>query len=391
MTDVRDRTAVVGVGRTVSDRDIEADPMSHVAAALRAACADAGLSREQLDGVMVNLAPEEGSMDKLPEMLGLPNVRWAFQSWAHGRLQPVCIATAVAAVLTGQADQVACVSTSQTIAGHRGGFAAGRRAEKLREGGGPHLESPVYGLISVGGGAALAWRKYLLKYGGDPEGLGEVALAQRAWAQRQPEAYFHGQPLTSEDYRASPMVVEPLRVLDHCLPGNAGFCMIVTSAERARDCRRPPVYISGMQGAASGREHFVFARTGLGVAQQTEAPYAAPEMPVYRMAGIGREEVDVFGALDAFSPVVLMALEEFGFCGEGEALDWIADGRTGPGGSFPVNTCGGGLSDVESFGWGHSVDIVRQLRGDSGAAQVDGARVGQYVSGDRASVLYSTH
>ncbi|HEX4668458.1 MAG TPA: hypothetical protein VH275_00595 [Solirubrobacterales bacterium] len=391
MIDVRDRTAVVGVGRTASDRDPGADPMSHIAAALKAACADAGLSEGQLDGIMVNLGPEEASMDKLPQMLGLPNVRWAFQSWPHGRLQPVCIATAVGAVLSGQADYVACVSTAQSLAGHRGAFGPQRRAEKLREGGGPHLESPVYGLISVGGGAALAWRKYLLKYGGDPEGLAEVALAQRAWAQLQPEAYFHDRPLTIEDYRDSEMVVEPLRVLDHCLPANAGFCMIVSSAERAADCRRPPVYVSGMQGAASGAEHFVFGRTGLGVGQQTEGPYTAPEMPVYRMAGIAREEVDVFGALDAFSPVVLFALEEFGFCAEGEALDWVADGRTRPGGDFPLNTCGGGLSDAESFGWGHSVDIVRQLRGDSGAAQVEGARVGQYVSGDRASVIYSTH
>jgi acetyl-CoA acetyltransferase len=386
-----DLTAVVGVGRTTADRDPDGDPMRHLALAVESACADAGLDRAALDGLMVNLAPQEGSMDKLPEMLGLPGIRWSFQSWSHGRLQPSCVIAAVGAIVSGQAEYVACVSTAQTLAGHRGGFTAARREEKLREGGGPHRESPPYGLISVGGGVALAWRKYLLRYGGDPDALGEVAISQREWAQLQPEAFFHGRPIGPDDYRDSDYVVEPLRVLDHCLPGNAGFCMILTTAERASAARKQPVFVSGLQGAASGREHFVFGRSGLGVAQQTRGAYSAPAMPAYEMAGIERTDVDIFGALDAFSPVVLFALEEFGFCGEGEALDWVQGGRIRPGGELPVNTSGGGLSDVESFGWGHSIDIVRQLRGEAGPAQVPGARIGQYVSGDRSSVLYSTH
>jgi acetyl-CoA acetyltransferase len=281
--------------------------MTHLAAALEAACADAGITRDDIDGVMVNLAPHEGAMDKIAELLGLRSVRWAFQSWFHGRLQPECIAAAVWAVLSGQATCVACISTAQTLNEYGRGFSE-RGPEKLREGGGPHLESPAYGLISVGGGAALAWRKYMNKYDADPGALGAIAVAQRQWAQLQPEAYFHGQPITQDEYLSSPFVVEPLRVLDHCLPGNAGFCIIVTSAERAGDGRFKPVYISGLQGASSGRETFIFSRTGLGIAQQTDRPYTAPEMPIYAMAGVSREDVDVFGALDAFSPVVIFTL-----------------------------------------------------------------------------------
>jgi acetyl-CoA acetyltransferase len=379
---------VVGVGRTPSDRDPASDPMRHLASAIHNACEDAGLTAADIDGLMVNLAPEAAAMDQLPTMVGLPNVRWAFQSWFHGRIQPTCISTAVWAVLSGQADYVACVSVGQSPAAHHGGFAE-RWREKSREGGGPHLESPHYGLVSAGGGAALAWRKYLSKYGVDPDGLAEVAVAQRAWAQLQPEAYFHGAPLTEEDYLASPFVVDPLRLVDHCLPANAAFCIIVSSAERASDCRKKPVHISGIQGSSSGREHFIFARTGLGVAQQTEAPYRAPDMPVYAMAGVDKGDVDVLATLDAFSPVVVFGLEEFGFCAEGEALDWIADGRTRPGGAFPLNTCGGGLSDVESFGWGHSIGLVRQLRGEAGEAQVEGARVAQYTCPDRSSIVFT--
>jgi acetyl-CoA acetyltransferase len=242
-------------------------------------------------------------------------------------------------------------------------------------------------MISVGGGAALATRKYLEKYGGSEDQLGQIAVAQRQWAQFNPDAYFYGSPLTLDDYLRSPYVVEPLRVLDHCVPANAGFCIIVTSAERAADCAKRPVYIRGLQGSVSGREHFIFARTGLGVAQQTEQAYRANQLPIYGQAGIYPDDVDILGALDGFSPLVLFILEEFGFCAEGEALEFIQGGRTAPGGDLPVNTCGGGLSDMESYGWGHQIDMVKQLRGEAGAAQLDNIRICQYASLDRSSVL----
>lgn len=388
--DMKDKAAIAGVGRTKVDRDPDTDSMTHVARALRAAVDDAGLSREDIDGLMVGTGPEEASMDKLPEILGLPNVNWAFQGWAHGRMQPTCIAIAAWAVLTGQARYVACISTGQRLAAHRARFTgAGAHAnpESHREGGGPHLESPPYGLISVGGGAAMAMRRYLEKYGGTEAMLGAVAVSQRHWAQLNPDAFFHGTPLTLERYLAEPYVVEPLRTFDHCIPANAGFCIIVTTTERARDCRFGPVYISGIQGSRSGRETFIFARTGLGVGQQTDMPYRAPRMPIYDMAGIDPADVQILGALDAFSPVVLFVLEEYGFCAEGEALEWVQGGRTAPGGTLPVNTCGGGLSDMESYGWGHEIDMVRQLRGQAGAAQIADVRVCQYASLDHCSII----
>jgi len=233
-------------------------------------------------------------------------------------------------------------------------------------------------------------RKYLSKYGGEATDLGQVAVAQRDWARLNPFAYFSDVPLTLSDYARSPYVVEPLRVVDHCLPGNAAFCFIVTTASRARDCRKPPAYISGVQGASSGREHFIFSRSGLGVGQQTEHAYVAPNMPIYEQAGVTRDDVDILGCLDAFSPVVLFTLEEFGFCEEGEALAWIQNGRTAPGGELPVNMGGGGLSDVESYGWGHGYEMIRQLRGEGGPAQLPRVEVCQYACPDRASIIYTS-
>jgi acetyl-CoA acetyltransferase len=233
----------------------------------------------------------------------------------------------------------------------------------------------------------MAMRRYLEKYGGTPEMLGAVAVAQREWAQLNPDAYFHGRPLTFDEYVAEPYVVDPLRTFDHCIPANSAFCIIVTTAERARDCRATPIMISGVQGSRSGREQFIFARSGLGIGQQTEGPFKAARMPIYDMAGVDQKDIQLFGALDAFSPVVLFILEEFGFCGEGEALDWVQGGRTAPGGDFPVNTCGGGLSDIESYGWGHEVDMVKRLRGEAGYEQVSDVRVCQYASLDHSSLI----
>jgi acetyl-CoA acetyltransferase len=384
---MRDKTVIAGVGRTKVDRERKPDYLRYLGRALKAAVEDAGLSRGDIDGIMLNMVPATATMDKLPEMLGLPNVTFAFQSWFHGRMQPTCIGVAAWAVMTGQAKYVACMSAGQMLHGPQRVPGVQSDQESDREGGGPHLEAPPYGMTSIGAGAAMAMRKYMLKYGGRPEDLGAIAVAQRQWAQLQPEAYFHGRPMSLQDYMNAPIVVEPLRVPDHCMAGNAAFCIIVTTAERAADCRKRPVYISGLQGSASGSETFVFSRTGLGIGQQREEPYNGADMNVYKMAKVGPRDINILGCLDAFSPLVLFGLEEFGFCKEGEALSWVQNGRTAPGGELPVNICGGGLSDIESFGWGHQVDMVRQLRGEAGTAQQRNVEVCQYLSTDRSSII----
>ena len=389
---MKDATIIIGIGRTTADRNATSDPMDHIARALKLAVADAGLARTDIDGLMVNTIPDSAAMDKLPEVLGLPSIRFAFQSWPHGRVQPTCIAVGAWAIMSGAATYVACISTAQQLASaltpHHPGVQSA--VESSREGGGPHLESPPYGMTTIGAGAAMATRKYLSKYGGTEEELGAIAVSQRQWAQLQREAYFYGRPITMEDYLDAPYVVEPLRTYDHCIPGNAAFCMILALADRAADAPKRPVYISGFQGSSSGKETFVFSRTGLGIGQQSEHAFRAPEMAVYKMADVTRKDINILGCLDAFSPLILFGLEEFGFCKEGEALSFVQGGRIAPGGEFPINTCGGGLSDVESFGWGHEIDMVRQLRGEAGAAQVAGVRVCQYVATDRSSVILTT-
>ena len=392
LEDLKDKTAVTGVGNSKTDRIREIEPMSYLVTALKGALDDAGLTKDDLDGLMVSAVSgiPEIFMDKLPEILGLNNISYAFQSWSHGRTMSACIATAAMAVNAGMANHVAVLGLrlyGQFAAGYQG-TRAGSGAEAQREGLGPHLESPPYGNVAVIGGAAFAMRKYYLKYGGTPQQLGEVAVAQRQWGSMNPNAFFYEKPITMEDYLDARMIIDPLRLYDCSLPANGSHVLIVSRADLARDCRKRPIYLTGFQGSSSGKEHFVFGRTGLGVGQQREFPYNAPEMPVYKMAGVTPEDIDVLGAMDQFTPSVLFCLEEFGFCGEGEGLQFVEGGRMAPGGELPINTAGGRLSEYNSSGFGSIIELVRQLRGECGERQVPNAELGQYISGDRCSVLF---
>jgi acetyl-CoA acetyltransferase len=164
--------------------------------------------------------------------------------------------------------------------------------------------------------------------------------------------------------------------------------VIVTTAERARDCRKRPVLISGMQGLPASREEFIWSYPGLGIAQQSVFDYTAELQPVYKMAGITPADVDAFFTYDAFSILAWIALERWGFCKPGEAPAFTQGGRIEVGGELPMNTNGGLLSEAHVMGWNHQVEIVRQLRGECDARQVKGARIIQWANAYGDSLIY---
>ncbi len=390
--DLRDKTAIVGLGITKVDRSPDTNPMEHLSRVMKLALDDAGLTADDIDGLVVSRVPQEASMDQAGEIFGFKNLQYTFQHWSHGRMEATKITHVALAVNSGMANYVMYLSGSMWLGNFRARYSganSGADPESAREGIGPHLESPPYGNVAIQGGAAIATSKYLAKYGYSERDLGAISVAHRTWGSMNPNSYWHGQPITIDDYMASRYIAQPLRLFDHSLPGNAAFCMIVTSAERARDARKPPVYISGFQGTASSAERFVFSRTGLGISQQPEYEYKAPEMLVYRMAGVDRKDVDVLGIMDVFSSTVAFGLEEFGFCGDGEALSFVGGGRIAPGGELPINTGGGGLGHVNAAGASHMTELVLQLRGEAGERQVPNARVAQFCSTDRSSIIFT--
>ena len=379
------RAAVVGVGKSRFARDTGKTTVSQLADALRAALDDSGLSHRDIDALYVNGG---GDFDRTAEQLGLA-VTSANQYWLHGRMSASTLTSAALAVASGMADHVACVYAID-ISERGGGYGGGRSHgwEEFREGGGAHGEMACYGLTHPGSGAAMAWQKYKHRYGATDEQLAHVAVTTRAHAQLNPDAMMRT-PMTMADYFASRLVIEPLRLFDFALVNDGAVCIIVSSAERARDCRKPPVYLAGMQGLHAGREEFVFGAPGLGVVQQTVGGVDVRRQRVYEMAGLARDDIDLFYCLDSFSPLVIFALEEFGFCAPGEGAAWVAAGNTARGGRMPVNTHGGHLSEGMLGSWSHHVEAVRQLRHECGERQVANARVAQFAMGQGASIVYS--
>jgi acetyl-CoA acetyltransferase len=228
-------------------------------------------------------------------------------------------------------------------------------------------------------------------YGATSVQLAAVPIAFRKHAALNPSAIMRT-PLTLDDHQASRYIVEPLHLFDCCLVSDGAAVVLVTTPERARDGRKAPVLIGGMQGMRAGRDEFLFGLPGLGIGKQREFRYRPTneELLVYRMAGVSQRDVSALYTYDAFSPLVWFVLERFGFCGVGEAAGWTQHGRIELGGELPMNTSGGLLSEAHVSGWNSIVEIVRQLRGEGGARQVRDARVMQWATAWGDSTIFHT-
>ncbi|WP_431919599.1 thiolase family protein [Amycolatopsis tucumanensis] len=379
------QVAIVGIGITELSRASERSGLDLAAEALRLALDDAGLGPDDVDGLFTNVGyPLAVDYDRMAEAFGL-RIRAALQTWTHGRFVGPALQAAVQAVALGTAEVAACAAG---VAFSGLGVVGGADdLEGLRQGGGSHGELPHYGMTAPGAGAAMALRRYCARYGQDPELISAVPMAFRRHARLNPNAQMT-KPLEPADYVAQPYVVEPLRRPDFALLSDGGGCLLVTTVERARDLRRPAVIVGGMQGLHAGRDEFIFAPPGLGVFSQGDTRRAETN-PVYAMAGLsGPGDVDSLQLYDAFSPNVVFVLERFGFTGEGEALEWLQNGRIELGGDLPTNTAGGLLSEAHICGWGHLIEATRQLRGQAGPRQVPGCEVVQWATPFGDSLIF---
>jgi len=385
--DLKDKAAVCGVGHSPYGRRLNRSPIDLAGEAIRNALDDAGLGRDDLDGLIVSFgSPIGADADTLAYTLGL-KLRLYNQTWAHGRFTASCLQWAAMAVNAGLANAVACLA-AVSFSGFRKPMMGGAGdAEGAREAGGGHGEDPVFGMTSPGAGAALVARKYFARFGATSRQLAAVAVAFRKHAALNPAAIMR-EPITVDDHQNSRFVCEPLHLLDYCLINDGAACVIVTTSERARDLKKPPVYLSGLQGLPAGREEFIWTYPGFGVSQQAGFDHKPGLQPVYQMAEVTPKDIDALFTYDAFSILVWTALERFGFCGQGEAATFTQAGGIELGGALPMNTNGGLLSEAHIMGWNHQVEIVRQLRGECGKRQVADAQVMQWANAYGDSLIY---
>ena len=357
--------AVAGIGETQYTRSATETALQLQLRASLLAIEDAGLDADDIDGVIpigITGAPAEEYVHNL----GLTDLRFSGLV-PHGGASPVgALQMAAAAISAGICTTVLVPSGRNVSSGAK----AGARIHQMPQ---FHyvteFERPVGAIAPAQLYAPMA-RRHMELYGTTSRQLAEIAVAIRAHAALNEHAVMRT-PITVEDHQASRMITEPFRLLDCSLESDGGAAYIVTSPERARDLRHPPVTLRGVAMGHPDSPSSITQRpelTRLGVAKG--APRA------FEMAGVRHDDIDVAEIYDCFTWVVLCQLEDLGFCAKGEGGKFVEDGRLGLGGALPTNTHGGLLSQGHMLGMNHVVELVRQLRGDGGAAQVANARIG---------------
>jgi acetyl-CoA acetyltransferase len=378
---LRGATAIAGLGLTPQGKVYGRSAVGFAVDAVELALGDAGLARPDIDGLLVNPGLSWNDMGmgsfQLQQALGLRDLRLSATMNLGGATACAMIQHAAQAIAAGLCTTVACVFSDAPLkppapraerpaSGSAGAYAFVRGWEA------------AYGYFGVNAMYALVARRHMHRYGTTQDQLGAVAVAQRRWANRNPAAQLREQPLTLDDYRRSRWIVEPFHLLDCCLVSNGGCAVIVTTAERARSLRRPPVYVLGMAQGHLGGDPSDTLASGAVLTRE----------PAFRMAGIALGDVDVAELYDCYTFTVLVTLEDYGFCAKGEGGPFAAEHHTGPGGKLAVNTGGGQLSSFYMWGMTPVSEAVIQLRGDGGARQAARHEVA-LVSGNGG--VLSTH
>lgn len=383
-------TAIVGVGTVGFGRYADTSAATLANTALERALDDAGLMRSEVDGLLSQIGSPRGlDYDTAARLLAI-DARFTSQTWSHGRYAATLLQHAAMALTAGLADVVVCLAVFRNSAFSKIGTAGFPSfSEGLREGGGPHAETHWAGLAAPMGGAGLSLQRYLHRYGVDREKLGRVAIRQRTSAADNPLAVLT-KPVDADQYASSPYVVEPLRVLDCSVMVDTAVAVILTRNDRAADLQRRPVRLLSFQGVRGGPNEFVFGQPGLGIHQADifDFTHEAEVLAVFGRAGLAPADVDAFYCYDGFSPQVLWTLERFGFCGPGEAADFLGEPDDTSDGGLPVNTNGGHLSEGHSNGWGHTLEIVAQLRAQAGPRQIAGCETALWATSWGDAILY---
>ncbi len=356
---MRGRTAVVGVAESdLGEVGPGFTPLDLIGQATSRALNDAGLTKNDVDGLFSASAYYHMPTLSVGEYLGI-RPRYSDATSMGGSSFVSHLLHAVAAIEAGLCD-VALITYGSTQRSDGGRLVFGSEALPYEAPYKPRYPVSMY---------ALAASRHMHEYGTRREQLAEVAVAARKWARLNPKA-FKQDDLTIDDVLAAKMVSTPLGKLDCCLVTDGGGAVILTDANRARDLRKPPVYLLG-----AGEAHYHRNISQMPDLTTSAASESGPR--AYEMAGVSVTDVNVAMLYDAFTINTIMFLEDLGFCGKGEGGDFVSDGRIAPGGDLAVNTNGGGLSynHPGMYGLLLILEAVRQVRGECDDRQVEGAEV----------------
>jgi acetyl-CoA acetyltransferase len=351
----QDAAAIVGIGETAFAKRLEPSEKSLALEAILAALDDAGIPPDEVDG-LASYTLETTDEVEIARNIGAGDITWFAQVGYGGGAGPACVGQLATAIATGQC-RVGVVWRSR-----KRGSGGRLWADPTLRYSVPATWTRPWGLLRPVDEIAMLTRRYMHETGATRDHLANVALAVRRMANANPRAAMYDKPLTREQYMAARWISEPLCLFDNCLESDGALACVLVSAERARDCRQPPVYVHA------------FAQ-GIGRQSQTmvnywcEDPLRGPSWTCARQlwarSDVSPADIDVAQIYDAFTPLVLLSLEGYGFCGRGEGAAFTEGGALEIGGRLPTNTSGGGLSEAYVHGFNLVNEGVRQLRGTS--------------------------
>jgi acetyl-CoA acetyltransferase len=366
--------AIVGVGATPYYFRGESAPQTLyelIGKAILAAVADAGLGIAEVDGLAFYATGFDPGL--IAEQLGIPALTFASTVAGVGGGSAGVLDLAAMAVKSGKAKHVVCVGACQQSV-NRYGVAFERMAVTP-----DRIWERAAGITGPGQVFALLARRYMHEYGVRREAFGEVVIASRMAAATRAGA-IRRKPLTLDEYLAAPMLADPLCRLDFCLETDGAVAFVVTGGARAVDRPRRPVYIAASEHGGTRDWGRAFFWLNMPDAVFTTAGGQPIAQRLYAAAGIAPADIDVALLYDHFSPLVIMQLEDYGFCQRGEGGDFVQSGAIRLNGAIPVNPHGGHLSEAYVIGMTHIREAVEQLRGEA-VNQIPAARFALVTGG----------
>lgn len=352
---LKDRTAIVGIGETRFAKKLEASETELALDAIVAALDDAGITPGEVDG-LASYTMETSDEVEIARSLGAGDVTFFTQVGYGGGAGPAVVGQLALAVAAGQCRVGVAWRARKRGSGGRPWAGIGAQPSVAATWTRPH------GLLRPVDEIAVLTRRYMHEFGATRDHLANVALAVRAMANRNPRALMHERPLTREDYMAARWISEPLCLFDNCLETDGALACVVVAADRARDARQAPAFVHAFAQGLPRQSHTM-------VNYFCDDPLRGPAWTcaeqLYRHSDFPPGSHPVAQLYDAFTPLVLLSLEGYGFCGRGEGAAFSEGGALGPGGRLPVNTSGGGLSEAYVHGFNLIVEGVRQMRGTS--------------------------
>ena len=370
---LRDKYCIAGVGQTAYSKRSGTTVLNLATEACRDAAADAGLALDEIDGLVSFHFNDSTPAIAVATALGLPRAHYAVDVSGGGNAANLIVLMAAAAIEAGLATNVLCYRAMNGRSGFRLGGGRELSARGITQ------YTAPFGWITYPQAMAMWCRRHMIRYGTRAEQLGAVAVTCRANAALNDRA-MQREPITLADYLDSRFIVEPFRLLDICLESDGACAVLVTSAKRARDLAQRPVHImGGAYGGGPDQGEDLFDALRWPDHAHNYSRYIAADL--WRSAGVGPSDIDVAEIYDCFTYSVLMQLEGFGFCREGEGGGFVEGGRIARDGALPLNTHGGLLSEAYIHGLNHVVEAVQQLRGAAGARQVPDAEIALTTAG----------